>query len=286
MPVFGQDLRVTMANEDHREEPASLVPLLELAALLDHVRPPWDIAFVPPLGHWLYFHPEARQSELSADGHPHPTSPLPADLPPRRMWAGGRLRFLAPIPVGTSVQRRSVLGSVTRKSGRSGPLVFVELRHYLSVGGTDVVIEQQDIVYREAVSVAASPASAIDGDFDSADFVRELTLDPTALFRYSALTYNAHRIHYDRDYATRVEFYPGLVVQGPFLATLLVDHFHRNCPAAPITSFAFRARRPAFADRPLQLCLRQGEEGTHLWARTADGIVFTAEINADPESRT
>lgn len=274
-----------MANEDHREEPASLVPLLELAALLDHERPPWDIAAVPPLGHWLYFHPQARQIDLAADGHPHPTAPLPADLPPRRMWAGGRLRFLAPIPVGASLERRSQLASVTRKSGRSGPLVFVELEHHLSLGGIDVVIEQQDLVYREAVSAAPSPAAVIEGDFDSADFVRDLTLDPTALFRYSALTYNAHRIHYDKDYATMVEFYPGLVVQGPFLATLLVDHFHRHCPSVAITSFAFRARRPAFADRPLQLCLRRRDEGTLLWARTADGVVFTAEINTDPEGR-
>jgi 3-methylfumaryl-CoA hydratase len=255
-----------------------------LAALLDHETSPEDVRSVPPLGHWLYFHPLARQGELRADGHPRTSALLPADLPPRRMWAGGRIRFLSPIPVGSQIRRHTVLKSIESKAGRSGPLVFVSLHHVLSVGNAPALIEDQDIVYREAATIAAEPPNSRPDEFGPADSVREVTLDTTALFRYSALTYNAHRIHYDREYAMTVEFYPGLVVQGPFLATLLIDHFRRQNPDIAITEFSFRARRPVFANRPVRLCLRRQENGPLLWAETDGAIAFTASVN--PAAKT
>jgi 3-methylfumaryl-CoA hydratase len=275
-----------MAAEHDREEQATLGPILKLSELLDHETPPQDGCSVPPLGHWLYFHPQARQGELRADGHPRHIALLPADLPPRRMWAGGRIRFLSPIQVGDQIRRRTALQSITSKAGRSGPLVFVALQHILSVGRSAALIEDQDIVYREAEAVAGAsmPRNSSESEFRIADSIREVLLDITALFRYSALTYNAHRIHYDRDYAMTVEGYSGLVVQGPFLATLLIDHFRRQNPHIAITEFSFRARRPVFAERPLLLCLRRHENGALLWVEADGAIAFTASVNSDPEA--
>jgi len=195
------------------------------------------------------------------------------------MWAGGRIRFLSPIPVGSQIRRQTSLKSIESKTGRSGPLVFVCLHHVLSVGNSPAVIEEQDVVYREAAIIASEPPNSGQDAFGAADSIREVTLDTTALFRYSALTYNAHRIHYDRDYAMTVEFYPGLVVPGPFLATLLIDHFRRQNPDIAITEFSFRARRPVFANRPVRLCLRRQENGVLLWAETDGAVAFTASVN-------
>jgi len=273
-----------MAIEEHCEDEASLRPLLALAALLNAESAPSPQDALPALGHWLYFHPSTRQSELREDGHPRATSLLPSDLPPRRMWAGSRIRFLSPISVGCQMQRRTVLKGVVNKAGRSGPLVFVALQHILTVGDVPALIEDQDIVYREAAVIASDPAEAPKSDVGRSDSSREVILETTALFRYSALTYNAHRIHYDRDYATKVEFYDGLVVQGPFLATLLIDHFRRQEPDLPINHFSFRARRPVFAERPIHLCLRRHRDGALLWAETEGAVAVTASVNAASEA--
>jgi 3-methylfumaryl-CoA hydratase len=272
-----------MAAEDNREEQASLIPLLELAALLDHSPTLSEIFSVPPLGHWLYFRPHAKQSDLRADGHPRGSSLLPFDLPPRRMWAGGQISFLSPIPVGSRIRRRSVVKSVSHKAGRSGPLVFTELQHVLSVENTPALIERQDIVYREAAT-DPSPSNVEESRAGQADSIREMVLDATALFRFSALTYNAHRIHYDRDYATKVEGYAGLVVQGPFLAVLLIDHLQRCAPDIVVSDFSFRARTPVFAERPLLLCSRRHRSGALLWVESEGGVSFTASVNAPPEA--
>jgi 3-methylfumaryl-CoA hydratase len=232
-----------------------------LAALLDHATPPWREAELPPLAHWLLFPPLALQSTLGPDGHPARED---AGLP-RRMWAGSQVRFIAPIGLGSEVTRETVQTSVVNKTGRSGPMQFVTLRHRLSVGGSVCIEEDQDLVYREAAGKEA-PASTENPLAAVPPLVRSMTADTVQLFRFSALTYNSHRIHYDLPYATQVEGYPALVVHGPYVATLLMDHFLRHGPAAAVKAFSFRARRPIFAGEPFTLGLTPDAEGGELVA--------------------
>jgi 3-methylfumaryl-CoA hydratase len=254
---------------------ASPVPLAGLAALLDHETPPWRAGEVPPLGHWLYFLNRARQSEIDVDGHPRRGGFLPPIELPRRMWAGSRIEFLAPIAIGAAITRHSTIAAVESKSGTSGEMVFVTVRHEIASAGSVAIREEQDIVFREAprpgeTSKPGEPAP-------DADRHRTITPDITQLFRFSALTFNAHRIHYDRDHARDAEGYPGLVVQGPYTATLLMDLALRH--GARPTRFAFRARRPHFEGAVLNLCAAEGR----LWSTDPAGQVgMTADILPSP----
>jgi len=193
------------------------------------------------------------------------------------MWAGSRIHFHAPIAVGAALHRQTVVAAVSRKVGRSGPLVFVTLRHTTSADTVMAVTEEQDIVYRDAAGSAPASAGPIPTP-GSADAIRRMTLDAVALFRYSALTFNGHRIHYDHDYATGVEGYPGLVVHGPLMATLLIDHFGRERPSQGIRSFSFRARAPLFVGNPLTLCLRDSMDGAQVWIESNGGLIMEAEV--------
>lgn len=248
-----------------------------LAALLDHAAPPWRAGEVPPLGHWLLFPPVARQSDIGVDGHP-----LRADTAglPRRMWAGGRVRFLNSVPLGAQVVRETEQLNVDEKAGRSGRMLFVTLRHRLSVDGVLAIEEEQDIVYREAAApgaVAAPPAPETATPLPEG--ARTLRADPVQLFRFSALTFNGHRIHYDRDYAVREEGYPALVVHGPYIATLLMDHYLRAQPGAAIASFDFRAMRPIFDTDAFSVGSVPTESGTRLIAiDAAGGTAMTADL--------
>jgi 3-methylfumaryl-CoA hydratase len=233
------------------EDVASAVPLAGLAALLDHVVPPWPEGDVPPLGHWLYFLNRARQSEIDIDGHPKRGGFLPPIELPRRMWAGSRIEFLAPIAVGAAMTRRSTIAGIEAKTGASGEMIFLTVHHEIATGGRVAVREEQDVVFRAAPSgEAAKPAA--EKPMQAPEHSRTLTPDITQLFRFSALTFNAHRIHYDRDYARDTEAYPGLVVQGPYTAMLLMDLALRH--GAQPAKFSFRARKPHFEGRPLTLC--------------------------------
>jgi 3-methylfumaryl-CoA hydratase len=248
--------------------------------------PPWISGEVPPLAHWLYFLPRQRQSLLDTDGHPKRGDFLPPVPLPRRMWVGSRVRFLAPIPVDAAISRRSTIATVTAKSGRSGPMVFVTVKHEITVGGTTAVVEEQDIVYRGAVTTATGAPTSTGGPAPAAPQVarvsqatRTIVPDPVQLFRFSALTFNAHRIHYDRDYARDVEGYPGLVVHGPLAATLLMDHCLRHTGGRTVRAFSFRAERPLFDTAPFDLCLAPSEAGVDLWAIDANGATaFTAAV--------
>jgi len=254
-----------------------------LASLLDHETPPWRADVVPPLGHWLLFPPAARQSRLGPDGHPLRTGegvlPLAEDLP-RRMWAGSRIRFLADIPLDSLVRRETTLAAATSKIGRSGKMLFARLLHRLSVDGQPTIEEEQDIVYREAPPPGAlGPASEPGTPTAPPQAVCMARADPVRLFRYSALTFNAHRIHYDRDYATQVEGYPALVVHGPFIATLLMDYYLRHRRAAQVTGFAFRAVRPLFDTDCITLGLTERDQGADLCAINSEGdTAMTAEV--------
>lgn len=262
------NLRHWIGRAETVRDHATLAPLAGLAALLDHETPPWIANELPPLAHWLYFPPHARQSELGEDGHPKRGGFLPPVDLPRRMFAGARIDFHAPVPLGAALERVSTIKDVTAKEGASGTMIFVTVRHEIFTNGARALSEEQDIVYREAAKSAPAPAVP---DTRASEFTRQIRPDSVLLFRYSALTFNAHRIHYDRDYCREVEFYPGLVVQGPLIATLLMDHFLRAHPGTRIARFSFRARRPLFDTTPFDLCMAERSGSAELWARNEKG---------------
>jgi 3-methylfumaryl-CoA hydratase len=207
------------------------------------------------------------QHEIGADGHPKRGGFLPPVPLPRRMWAGGRLQFAHPIRVGEAVTRRSTITRVDAKQGRSGALVFVTVQHEISNAQGIAVVEEHDIVYRADPEPGALPPTPLPAPTNE-DFSRTITPDPVLLFRYSALTFNGHRIHYDRSYVTEVEGYPGLIVHGPLIATLLVDLLRRELPNAVLTQFDFKAASPLFDLHPFSVCGRREAEGSVLlWAR-------------------
>ncbi len=222
---------------------------------------------LPPAWHWLYFHEIVRGSDLGEEGHPKLGITMPPVPLPRRMWAGGRLTFEAPIRLGTQIEKVSTISAVTPKEGSSGPLFFVTVGHVLSCGDMVAVREEQTIVYREMSTTdrRAEPRPAP----VQADLQTRWQLDSTALFRYSALTFNGHRIHYDSDYCREVEGYPNLVVHGPLLATLLLDLAIRE--GRPLRDFRYRAKSPVFLPQTFSVNARVDAATTHLWVATQDG---------------
>jgi 3-methylfumaryl-CoA hydratase len=261
-------------------------PAAALAALLDQETDCYGTgAALAPAWHWLYFRPIMRASQTGPDGHPRRGAFLPPIALPRRMWAGGHLDLLRPMRVGAVITRSSTLTDVDCKQGRSGSLIFVKIEHRIHDRDGLLVAEQQDIVYRGAAPQAAAVQAvraappfvlrATEGKPADALWRREICPDPVMLFRYSALTWNAHRIHYDHPYATQVEGYPGLVVQGPLIATLLLDLLRRESPGRELRTFSFRAVRPVFSGRPFQLCgcPVDGGRTARLWALDADGAL-------------
>lgn len=227
---------------------------------------------LPPLAHWLHFQQAVPQSRLGPDGHPQRGGFLPPVSLPRRMWAGGRLKFLRSLGVGELATRRSEILDVKVKQGLSGTLVFVKVAHRIEGADGQVAIsEEQDIVYREPPRPGAGTAAPVRA-VEAALWQRTIQPDPVLLFRYSGLTFNSHRIHYDRPYACDVEGYAGLVVHGPLIATLLADLVAREAPGARLEAFEFRAIRPCFDTGPLRLCGRpSGDSGVGLWAADAEG---------------
>lgn len=266
-------LRDWVGRSEQRSDVVTAAPLVALAATLDRDDPPAVPGTdVPPLAHWLYFLPVARQSEIGADGHPRRGGFLPPVPLPRRMWAGGRFRFHHPLQVGDEIVRASRIASVMVKHGRSGALVFVTVRHDISHAGGVAVTEEHDIVYRGNPQPDAPAPSPQRAPMDPT-FSRSFVPDPVLLFRYSALTFNGHRIHYDRSYVTEVEGYPGLIVHGPLIATLLLDLLRRERPEAVIQAFSFRAVNPLFDTAPFSVNGRFEPDGktVRLWASDAEG---------------
>lgn len=246
-------------------------PLSALAATLDR-DVPRDV--VPPLWHWLYFLPTHRQSELGPDGHGRRGEFLPPVELPRRMWAGGRFEFAvdpsAALRVGDRAERTSTIVSVQEKQGRSGALVFVVVRHEVRTERGLALSEEHDIVYRDhPTGNEAAVPQAQAGEFE---WERVVHPDDVLLFRYSALTFNGHRIHYDRRYCTEVEHYQGLVVHGPLVATMLLE----LVPEA-VAKFSFRAVSPLFDTEAFHVRGRLEGNGASLYACTAAGrLAMTA----------
>ena len=229
---------------------------------------------LPPLWHWLYFLPLHRQSEIGADGHAQRGGFLPPVPLPRRMWAGSQIEFRSRIRVGDRVARTSTIADVTVKLGRTGQLAFVKLRHELRCNDAaePALVEWHDIVYREAPRPGAALPVPQNAPADAA-WRRQIVPDDVLLFRYSALTFNGHRIHYDRRYVTEVEGYPGLVVHGPLVATLLLDLLQRHQPGDEVARFHFKAVRPTFDLHPFDVHARPLPDGktVHLWATDHEG---------------
>jgi 3-methylfumaryl-CoA hydratase len=271
-------LRDWIGRSETRRDVVTAAPLAALSALLDRDDPPpRDGDAAPPLAHWLYFLPVYRQSDAGPDGHALRGGFLPPVELPRRMWAGSRIEFARPLVVGAAIERRSTILEVAPKEGRSGPLVFVTVRHEVSDGRGVVITDEHDIVYRGETAPAPGGKRA-PGD---EAWRREIRPDPVLLFRYSAVTFNSHRIHYDHPYVTQVEGYPGLVVHGPLIATLLVDLFRRSLRDARLTGFTFRALKPLYDTAPFFTCgAPEGAHAARLWTRDHAGDV-TMEAQAE-----
>ena len=254
---------------------ATAAPVRALSATLDRDDPAPAVGdFIPALWHWLYFLPQHRHSALGPDGHALRGGFLPPVPLPRRMWAGGRLRWQAanPLRVGDALRRVSSIESVTHKRGRSSDLLFVLVRHAIANDLGLCLTEEHDIVYRAAAQAGEAAPAPIAAE-QNASWQREVLADAVLLFRYSALTFNGHRIHYDRSYVTQEEGYPGLVVHGPLIATLLLDLVRRHLPDATIGQFSFKALRPTFDQHPLRLHAQTAPDGrgVRVWASDHDG---------------
>ena len=272
MPIDIDHLRGWIGRQELLHDSITAFPAAALAATLDRDEPdPVAGDPLPPLWHWLYFLPRARQSQLGADGHPARGGFLPPVELPRRMWAGGRLTFPGALRLGDPVTRTSTVADVTLKEGRSGPLVFVLVRHEIAGPDGVAITEEHDIVYRGAPASGEIPPAPPQAPAE-APWQREIVPDDVLLFRYSALTFNGHRIHYDRRYVTQEESYPGLVVHGPLLATLLADLLRRYSDRR-LAAFRFRALGPVFDLAPFAVCGRPGEDRAELWVRRADGAL-------------
>ncbi len=281
------DLRLQqwIGRVEEDDDLVSPSPIRGLCALLDRAgRSSRAGDIVPPLGHWLFFLPSARQSEIDHDGHAKRGGFLPPIPLPRRMFAGARIAFQAPLHIGESVRRVSEIADVSHKEGRSGSLVFVVVRHRIFGAEGLAITEEQDIVYRDhAPAVAAgkgalgsgTPAPKAPAPTTEPVWKRSFHADPVVLFRFSALTFNGHRIHYDRPYATQVEGYPGLVVHGPLTAMLLCDLCNRHRADSVISRFSFRALRPIFDIAPFTLAGIPAVDGrsVRLWAQDSEGHV-------------
>jgi len=270
-----------VGSTEEAQELIALSPVQAAAAVLDDTTTEFAVGSpLPPLWQWFFFLPRVPQSLLGRDGHPQRAGLMPPIELPRRMFAGARMRFLKSLLIGKPAHRQAVIRAVSEKEGRTGRLVFVTVAHTIRQDGAICVEEEQDIVYRETGTPVAAPAPCELAPAPAGSWTRTVVPDPTLLFRFAALTFNAHRIHYDRTYATAVEGYPGLVVQGPLTAVLLMElvrcHAHR-----PVTAFAFHAQAPLFDLAPFRLIGTPVGDRVHLEAQGPDGsttLAATADL--------
>ncbi len=224
---------------------------------------------LPPLWHFISHLPEASTADLDVDGHPKRGGFLPPVALPRRMWAGGRFRFNGDLHLGEEVTKRSTIANVEMKQGRTGSLCFVTVHHDLMVGDDVRISEEQDLVYKQDAA-PGTPAPTPKPAPDNAEFSQTISPSEALLFRYSALTFNSHRIHYDRQYAQEVEGYPSLVFHGPLTATLLAGLAVQES-GKKLATFSFRGMAPLFEDRPFTISGAADGDNLELWAATPDG---------------
>ncbi|WP_458379403.1 FAS1-like dehydratase domain-containing protein [Pseudomonas chlororaphis] len=234
---------------------------------------------LPRLWQWCFFQEPLAESALGGDGHPARGGFLPPAANRNRMWAGGRLEFFEPLRAGFAADCVSTISHVEEKTGRTGALLFVTVRHEYSQDGRLAIREEQDIVYREPTP----PKQASGEPLIQGDWREPVNPSPTLLFRYSAVTFNGHRIHYDFPYVTETEGYPGLVVHGPLIATLSLRAFCRAHPGARLRRFVYRGLRPLIAPQPFEVGGRIVRPGVaELWAGNDAGLAQRGEVLFDP----
>jgi 3-methylfumaryl-CoA hydratase len=258
------DLKAWIGKRQSREERIDPARANALLASLERPSDLKDGGVLPPLFHWLHFWEARPPSGTGPDGHPTRGGFLPPVAQPRRMWAGGRVEFLRPLRLGETARKTSQVADVTEKVGQSGPLIFVTVNHEVSTVDGVAVRERQDLVFRDAPTNAATPAPPPkSGDSGFAQWRETVQTGPVLLFRYSALTMNSHRIHYDAPYAMDVEGYDGLVVHGPLQATLMMALAAREL--VDIVRFDYRGLSPATDRAPIDVCGRPDDGGAELW---------------------
>lgn len=243
-----------------------------LAATLD--RDPQSLAAgdpLPPLYHWIYFPILSLSSELAADGHARKGGFMPPVPFPRRMFAGARVDCEGTLRLGERVRRTTSIKSVVYKEGRTGPLIFVTIAYELTNDSGARLVEERDLAYRQATSASGPKRVGELVAYDDASFTRVVEPDEALLFRYSALTFNGHRIHYDLPYS-QSEGYPSLVVHGPLIATLLADLVSHETGASHLAHFSFRAKRAFYLGEPIRLVAWQGADDVTLRALGDDGV--------------
>ena len=278
------DLRNWIGRTMSATDTIDLKPVRALAATLDQNPDSFSRGHpLPDAWHWLYFHDVQRQSDLGRDGHPALGGFLPPVTLPRRMWAGGRLETGKHLTVGETVAKTSTILSVDAKTGRSGALVFVTVRHDFQGDRGGALTEEHDIVYRDKPDAGgAKPAPKFPRD--EPQWSQTHTPSPVQLFRYSALTFNGHRIHYDLDFCRKEEGYDGLVVHGPLIATNLLGLLRDNLPGQSVGRFEFKAISPLFDTSPYTVCGRADNNRASMWATNARGelaMTATAELRDD-----
>lgn len=258
-----ENLREWVGTEETREDIVRPVAVAQFRQTFEGLLCETEGQGVPPGFHWTLFPPLAPTSDLGEDGHPFRANGLPHMPLPSRMWAGGEVTFLAPLLPGETVVRKSRVEAIDLKSGRNGALIFVTLMQDYSSAGRSLIAEKQTIVYRELSKPAPPPPQ----EAGPASAGQPFNTDTRLLFRYSALTFNAHRIHYDVEYAREAEGYPDLVVHGPLQATLLMNHAARTQGQQRFT-FSYRGLSPLYVGQPGHLCT--GENG-EVWVERQPG---------------
>ena len=278
--MYMKKLEDWVGNQEVRAEIIHQQSLNGFAALMDEDVP--ASAVVPPGGHWMYFLPTDKQSNLAHDGHAFKGDFLPPVDLPRRMWAGGRLKFHSPLSAGEHAKRISTIKRVTPKEGRTGDLVFVTVEHLLENEQGLCITEEHDIVFRAAPENSHNGNKELKSAPNDGLWDQVITPDPVLLFRYSALTYNGHRIHYDREYCLREESYPGLVVHGPLLGTLLMRLAVQNMGGRSLKHFSFRNYSPIFDIAPFTITGRiDNEDQCTVWVAGPKGelaVLATAQF--------
>ena len=274
MTIDLKNLQKWIGNTENAEEEIELWPVTAMMAALDVPVEDWPKrgAILPPTAHWNYFVPRVPQSKIDSDGHPQRGDFLPPIPLPRRMWAGSRIKYYNPMIIGEKIKKTSSVQDVKVKDGKSGPLAFVTVKHVYANASGVALEEEQELVYRDNPPTATgvperklSPSGAV--------WSKEIYPDTSLLFRYSAVTFNAHKIHYDYPYATEIEGYPALIVHGQLIATFLLDNWQRNNPNDTVTQFSFKAMSPLFCGETFKV---EGKPtGTdnngELWACTTNG---------------
>lgn len=271
------ELRKWIGNTEKVDDVITLSPMNRMAATLDKDETFQEGDLLPPSWHWIFFVPQFKTSNAGPDGHERRGEFIPPITLPRRMWAGSRIEFLKPLKVGQSGTRKSEIAGVTVKEGKTGQLIFVLVRHEISGPNGLALVEEQDLVYREAPK-PDDPKPRPKPAATEADCSREILPTPVLLFRYSALTFNAHKIHYNHIHCAE-EGYPSPVVHGALTATFLLDMLRDQMPQAQVKKFSFRAVSPLFADDPFTIYGKANGNEINLWAANHEGNL-AVEANA------